>query len=83
MISRETRKFIDRAHIKRGYTWSDEHKRWVTHTSLGADVRKVPKGWQKVFDPPNPTRRVLKIVSIVYDFKLFTDGDYERKGGDF
>ena len=69
--------------IKYGWTWSAEHERFVSHNSLGATIIKLRKGWQKLFDPPNPTRRTLKIVSIVYDFKLFTDGDYERKGGDF
>ena len=69
--------------VKYGLTWSAEHGEYRSHEELGADVRKAPKGWRKLFDPPTPASRRLKVVNIVYDWKLFTDGDYERKGGDF
>jgi len=78
-LGKSTKRFA----IACGFTWSDEHKDWRSHQSLGATVTKAPKGWQKLFDPPAPARRLLKVVSIVYDWKLYTDGDYERKGGDF
>ncbi len=69
--------------IRDGRTWSEQHWRWVTHAELGATVTKAPKGWEKLFDPPEPARKMLKVVRIVYDWKLFTDGNYEPQGGDF
>jgi len=63
-------------------TWSAEHKRWMTHEELGATVTKAPKGWKELFGAPEKPRG-LTVVSIVYDWKLYTDGDYERTGGSF
>lgn len=58
---------------------------WKWSTKYGAMVAKVPKGWQKLFgrDKRQEHAKLLKVVSIVYDWKLYTDGDYERQGGDF
>lgn len=55
---------------------------WKWSTKYGAMVAKAPKGWRKLFGA-RPASRGLKVVSIVYDWKLYTDGNYERKGGDF
>ncbi len=68
--------------MKEGKTWDEEHQAWMTHEELGASVTKAPKGWQKLFGAP-PKRPGLKVVSIVYDWKLYTDGGYERTGGSF
>ena len=70
------------AHIKRGWTWSAKHGEWRPHKTLSAEVTKAPKGWARFFGAPKEPRG-LSVVSIVYDWKLCIDGDYERKGGDF
>lgn len=67
---------------KSSMTWSAEHKKYMTHEELGATITKPPKDWEKLFGaPPKPLG--LKVVSIVYDWKLFTDGDYKRGPGSF
>lgn len=67
---------------KPGLTWSDEHQRMMTYQELGATVTKPPKGWQKLFGAPRQSRG-LKVVSIVYDWKLGTDGMYTPEKGGF
>jgi len=59
--------------------------KWTWSTKYKAMVGKLPAGWERFFgrDKRKDHARLLKVVPIVYDFKLYTDGDYERTGGDF
>ncbi len=65
---------LDPDQVNAGLTWDSDTRKWVTHQSLGATVTKAPKGWQALFSEFNVRYaypRTLKVVSIVYDWKVF------------
>lgn len=60
--------------VKAGLTWSHERKLWYHPVQLGAVVSKAPEGWQGLFSEFHKRYaypRRLKVVSIVYDWKVF------------
>ncbi len=60
--------------VNAGQTWDSEARKWVTHQSLGATLSNPQKGWQGLFSEFNERYaypRRLKVVSIVYDWKVF------------
>lgn len=59
--------------VKAGLTWYAEGRKWVPHQALGAVVSSPPAGWRDLFGRGERYAYTpgLKVVSIVYDWKLF------------
>ena len=64
---------LDPEAVKLGLTWDVETRKWKTHQSLGATVTSPPEGWRDLFglEKRYAYPRRLKVVSIVYDWKVF------------